>query len=187
MKSDNSISIQGYRGSFHHIVALQEFGKNIKLLERDTFERVFQDVEEEKAEYGIAAFQNSIAGTIQETTYCLEKFQPKILKTVSIPIEHHLIGRPESKIDQIQMVLSHPMAIRQCLPYLTQHNWNVIETEDTAGSVKQIMKKGSKNIAAISSQLSAEIYRAKILESSIQSKKDNRTSFYIFQKSEHRK
>jgi len=38
----------------------------MSLLERDTFKEVFNDVAEQRAEYGVIAIENSIAGSILE-------------------------------------------------------------------------------------------------------------------------
>ena len=75
------------------------------------------------------------------------------------------------------------MAIKQCLPFLAKHpEWKIFETDDTAGSVKTVMAEKDIHAAAISSELSAQLYGAEILFRSIQATKDNITTFLILEK-----
>jgi prephenate dehydratase len=177
------ISIQGYQGSFHHMVAQQQFGNDLSLLERGTFREVFADVEAGRAKYGVAAVKNTIAGEIQETIDSMKTFSGHVIEHVELPIEQHLIVYPGTTLNQITTIYSHPMAIKQCLPFLAEHpKWKIIETDDTAGSVKRVMAEKDTHAAAISSQISAEIYGAEILVHSIQAAKDNVTTFLILEK-----
>ena len=58
------VAIQGIKGSFHHIVAEQYFGKNIDLLECLSFSEMPILLQEKKADVLIMAIENSIAGAI---------------------------------------------------------------------------------------------------------------------------
>jgi prephenate dehydratase len=49
--------------------------------------------------------------------------------------------------------------------FLEQHNWKLIETEDTALSAQQIHKKRSPHIAGIASKLAADLFDLEILTS----------------------
>lgn len=56
------VAIQGYEGSFHHIVARRFLGERAEIVPCDTFREVARQVESGGAEYGIMAIENSIAG-----------------------------------------------------------------------------------------------------------------------------
>jgi hypothetical protein len=49
------------------------------------------------------------------------------------------------------------MALLQCIDYLDQHPWKLIESEDTALSARHIAEKGLRHTAAIASELAAEM------------------------------
>lgn len=71
------------------------------------------------------------------------------------------------------------MALQQCLGYLDQHHWKLVETEDTALSAKHIHQKKSRHIAAIASKLAAELFNLEILAPNIHTMKNNYTRFLI--------
>ena len=81
----------------------------------------------------------------------------------------------------IHEVHSHPMAIQQCLDFLLQHNWKLVETEDTALSAKNVSRHKSKHIAAIAGQLAAELFGLDILIENIHTEKHNYTRFLVLQ------
>ena len=53
------VAIQGIKGSFHHIVAEEYFGKNIDLLECLSFSEMPHLLHDEKAEVVIMAIENT--------------------------------------------------------------------------------------------------------------------------------
>jgi prephenate dehydratase len=71
------------------------------------------------------------------------------------------------------------MALQQCLGYLNQYPWKLIESEDTALSAKQLMLKKSKHTAAIAGKLAAELFGLKIITPNIHDVKNNYTRFLI--------
>ena len=69
---------------------------------------------------------------------------------------------------------------------MLEHNqrkkFKSIISADTAGSAKELAEGKDKNIAAIASELSAKIYKLKILERNIEDEKGNVTRFLIMGK-----
>ena len=61
------VAIQGYEGSFHHIVAERYFGEDITIVPCATFREVARQVENRESTYGVMAIENSIAGSILRT------------------------------------------------------------------------------------------------------------------------
>ena len=86
---------------------------------------------------------------------------------------------PNTNIDQIQAVYSHPQALAQCHKYLENQRWEIIPTYDTAGSVKIIKEQKKLNAAAIASERAAQIYGMQILSRNIADNKENYTRFFV--------
>jgi len=165
------------------VAAQKVFGDQVSVLERSTFTGVFEDVMEGRAHFGIVAIENSIAGKVEETERGLNTFPVKVVNELKLTIEQHLIAHPKAELNDIDKIFSHPMAIKQCLPFLSAHpEWTIHVTDDTAGSVKQLMKQNDQTAAAISSEVSAYLYGAKILLRSIQSQEQNQTRFLVISK-----
>lgn len=180
------VSIQGYLGSFHHRVALDVFGQNIQLLERDSFAEVFADVDQGNADYGVAAISNAVYGGIEDSQQQLKKYQPVVIKIVVLPIKQHLIGVPGSTLDQIKTIYSHPVALQQCHLFLKDHpHIQAIKTVDTAKSVADVMVAADPTKAAIAGEIAATLYGGKILVPDIHDRPDNHTTFIVFRKEDH--
>jgi prephenate dehydratase len=75
------------------------------------------------------------------------------------------------------------MAIQQCLDFLNQYDWKLIETEDTALSAKYIHQRKSKHIAGIASSLAANLFQLEMIVPDIHTMKNNYTRFLVL----HRK
>lgn len=178
------ISIQGYQGSFHHIVARKLFGHSVEILERDSFPEVFEDVAQGKASHGIIAIENSLTGSILENYDLLLKYDKiHIIDEIYLRISQHLISWPDNTLSDISTVHSHPVALKQCATFLHQHpQWKITEETDTAGSVKMLRDKKMKHGAAIASSLAAELYHMKILAPNIEMNKKNYTRFLVLSK-----
>lgn len=176
------VSIQGYEGSFHQMAARSFFGKAVEVLPCSTFREVVQHASEKTADAGIMAIENSIAGSILPNYALLQKSDLVITGEIYLEIDQNLMVNKGIKLEDIKEVHSHPMALQQCLDYLYQFNWKLVETEDTALSAKHIHQHRSKHIAAIAGKLAAEIYGLDMIAPKIQTEKNNYTRFLILEK-----
>ncbi|PWT71130.1 MAG: chorismate mutase [Bacteroidetes bacterium] len=178
-----SVSIQGYEGSFHQVAARQFFGKQVSIIPCGTFHEVIKIASNKKeSDGGVMAIENSIAGSILPNYNLLQKSNLKIVGEIYLQIRQNLLVNPGVKLEDIREVHSHPMAIQQCLDYLHQFNWKLIETEDTALSAKLIHQHHSKHIAAIASKLAAELFQLDVITPNIHTMKNNYTRFLILQR-----
>jgi len=175
------ISIQGFEGSFHQIAAQQFFGKTIDIFPCATFRDVIESTKSSQTDASVMAIENSIAGSILANYNLLHKSNLQIAGEVYLPIRQHLLVNPGVKLEDIQEVHSHPMAILQCMEYLTKFNWKLVETEDTALSAKHIHQRKSKHMAGIAGKLAAELFEMKIVAENIHTEKNNYTRFLVLQ------
>ena len=90
--------------------------------------------------------------------------------------------KPEAIEKDIKFVRSHAQAIGQCQNLINKKKLKSIISADTAGSAKDLAEGDDKSIAAIASELSAKIYKLKILEKNIEDEKGNVTRFLIMGK-----
>jgi prephenate dehydratase len=174
------VTIQGYEGSFHQVAARQFFGKNVEVIPCATFKEVVQIGEDAKQSDGaVMAMENSIAGSILPNYNLLQKSKLQVIGEVYLSISQNLLVYPGVKLEEIKEVHSHPMAILQCLDYLEDQAWKLVESEDTALSAKQIRQHKRKNIAAIASKLAAQLYDLDVITPDIHTLKNNITRFLI--------
>ena len=174
------VTIQGYEGSFHQVAARQFFGKEVDVIPCATFREVVRIGEDAKASDGaVMAMENSIAGSILPNYNLLQKSKLQVIGEVYLSVSQNLLVYPGVKLEDIKEVHSHPMAILQCLDYLENHQWKLVETEDTALSAKQLRQHKSKHIAAIASKLAAQLFDLDVMTPDIHTLKNNITRFLI--------
>jgi prephenate dehydratase len=181
--NNKRIAIQGYEGSFHQVAARYIFGKAVEVLPCATFRELVKIAEDKKqSDGGIMAIENSIAGSILPNYNLLQKSKLKVIGEVYLSISQNLLVNPGVRLEDIKEVHSHPMAILQCLDYLEQHNWKLVETEDTALSAKHIHQHRSRHAAAIASKLAAELFDLEVISPNIHTLKNNVTRFLVLQR-----
>ncbi|HTP45062.1 MAG TPA: prephenate dehydratase [Candidatus Acidoferrum sp.] len=180
LELDARIAFQGERGAFSEEAAVKLLGRGITLVPRPTFETMFTAVDEDAADYILAPIENSLAGSVHRTFDLLIESRLSIIAEEIIPIAHDLIGLPGAAIEQITTVESHPVALAQCEEFFrARPELKRIATEDTAGSVREIVEAGDPTHAAIASRRAAEIYGGKILREHLEDNRENYTRFLL--------
>ena len=183
MISSNSktrVAFQGERGAFSEDAAVKLLGPDIELVPRQTFATLYASFNEGVADWILAPIENSIAGPVTASVELLRQSQLFIIDEVTIPVAQQLIACPGVTFDAINEVQSHPMALAQCTRFLIAHpQLKQIVSDDTAGSVAEVLQQGNQNRAAIAGKRAAEIYGGAIIRENIQDDKDNFTRFVL--------
>ena len=178
-----NIAIQGIQGSFHHIVANEFFGEEITLTECMTFAEIPELIRNNTVDAAVIAIENSLSGAILSNYALIDQFDLNIHGEVYLPMLHNLMALKGQKIEDIEEVWSHPIAIEHCQRFLRDYpHIKIIEERDTALVAKQIKEKELKGIAAIASKKAADIYGLNILEERIQTDSYNMTRFFVLTK-----
>jgi prephenate dehydratase len=180
---EKRIAIQGYEGSFHQEAANHFFGGEVTVLPCKTFRETVKVASDKKiSDGGIMAIENSAAGSILPNYNLLQKSSLHVIGEIYLQIKQHLIVCPGVKPEDLREVHSHPMALLQCMDFLEKHEWKLVETDDTALSVKIIHQHHHKHAAAIAGRLAAKLYDMDILVPNIHTLKNNYTRFLILQR-----
>ncbi len=178
------VAFQGERGAFSEEAALKLLGDKIEVVPRSTFESLFSAVSEGAADCALAPIENSLAGSVHRSFDLLLESQLQITGEVVIPIIHNLIGPPAARLDRITTVESHPVALAQCEDFFRAHpHIKRIATEDTAGSVREVVRQGDPSRAAIAGKRAAEIYGGNILREHLEDHRENYTRFFLLARS----
>lgn len=174
------LAIQGERGSFSEEAAIQLLGNRTEFRCCEHFEDVFHVTAGGEAHYCLIPIENSLAGSIYKNYDLLLRHRLHIVREVNMRIRHNLISATGVSFEEIDTVMSHPVALEQCekffdrFPRLTKQS-----AYDTSGSVKRIMEQKLKTCAAIAGKRAAKFYGAKILMSNIEDNEENFTRFFL--------
>ncbi len=177
----NKVAFQGELGAYSHI-AINEIFKNPEIKTCATFEETFKVAFENEDYKIVIPLENSLAGRVADIHYLLPKYKLQIHAEHFQKVEHNLLAKNTSKLENIKYVRSHAQAIGQCQKIIMDNKYKTIISADTAGSAKELADGEDNSIAAIASKLSAKIYNLKILKENIEDEKGNVTRFLIMGK-----
>ena len=177
----NKIAFQGELGAYSHI-AINELFDNPEIKTCTTFEETFKVAFENEDYKIVIPLENSLAGRVADIHYLLPKYKLQIHAEHFQKVEHNLLAKQNTKLEDIKFVRSHSQAIGQCQKIIMENKYKTIISADTAGSAKELSDGKDNSIAAIASKLSAKIYKLKILKENIEDEKGNVTRFLIMGK-----
>ena len=173
--------IQGEIGSYSYLSLLSNINENVDIYYFKNFKDVFEALHKKTINFAYLPFKNNNAGEISENYQLLNKYNFKIINSFDYQIKHSLITNKKINIKDINYVISHWQALKQCNNYLKKHNLKYQNYYDTAGSCLYIKNNNNLNIAAISNEETAKIYNLHIIEKNIQDNNNNITTFFLLQ------
>ncbi len=143
---------------------------------------VLRAVEAGSVDYGFAAIENMIEGSVNATIDTLA-FDADLLiqREVVINVNLNLLVQPGVEIADIRHVRSYPVAYAQCRRYLADHlpEAAVEATNSTADAAREIADTGARDAAAIAPFRSAEVYGLEVLAADIEDHPENQTRFVM--------
>jgi len=176
-----NVAFQGEPGAYSEEAVYGHFGQ-VETLPRESFDDVFAAVTDGRADAGMIAIENSLAGSIHQNYDLLLRHQLWITGEYFLRVHHCLIALPGVKKPDLRRVISHPQALGQCAGYLrNMANVKPEQVFDTAGSVKMVKDSGDRTTAAIASRRAAELYAMNVLEEGIEDNPENYTRFLVIQ------
>lgn len=180
-----TVAFQGERGAFSEQAAHDLLGQEIDLMPCRSFEDAFAAVSARRADSAMIPIENSLAGSVHRNYDLLAEHHLTIAAETYLRISMNLIARPETPLDAIRRVHSHPVALAQCQRFFEERpEIEALPSWDTAGSVKELMEHGGPDEAAIAGPAAAPIYGASVLREGIEDHHRNYTRFLLIVRSE---
>ncbi|APG60270.1 prephenate dehydratase [Christiangramia salexigens] len=179
------IGIQGIKGSFHHLVAMDYYHRDVEVMEHLSFQELVQKLASKESDEAVMAIENSIAGSILPNFALINEYNLSIIGEHYTPVNMNLMALEGQNIDNIKKVFSHPMALLQCKQFFKKYpHIKLIEDTDTAEAARRISEKGLQKVAAVASPAAAEMYGLEVLAREIHTIKSNATRFLILGREE---
>ncbi len=174
-------SIQGEKGSFHEVAARLFFGNEpIDIIPCTTFDHTVMAVSEGNADFAAMAIENARSGSILSNYSLIRESGMKIIGEINLRIRQNLIALPGQQLEAIREIRSHPIALSQCMTFLSRlRGVTLIETDDTAGSARQISENKLERVGTVASAAAAKLYGLEVIVPGIETYKKNYTRFVI--------
>lgn len=175
----------GVEGAFAHIAAKNMF-PTAELVSYSNFADAYSAVDKGEQDCVVLPLENSYAGEVGPVMDLIFSGNLHINKVFDIPITHNLIANEDASLETIRKVISHPQALEQCEEYIKKHNLKTESFANTALAAKYVKELNDNTVAAIASEETANIFSMKILDSKINTSRNNTTRFAAFSRVENK-
>ena len=176
------VACQGVEGAYSQI-ACEKIFKSPMIMYFKSFDGVFTAIEQGLCQYGILPIENSTAGSVKKVYDLMIKHNFSIVRTFRMKVDHNLLAKPGTRLEDIKVIYSHEQAINQCADFLSGlKGVKVIPVENTAVAAKMVAEADAADVAALSSRGCAELYGLNNLAASVQDKGNNHTRFICISK-----
>lgn len=180
VNEDTRVVCFGEHGAFTEQAMEEVFGKNITSFNKQSFREVMETVAQGDAKYGVLPIENTSTGGISDIYDLLVDYDVTIVAEHVIKVEQDLLGLPGTKLEDIQMIYSHPQGLMQCAKFLENHSDILTKSySSTAGAAKKVKDDQDKTQAAIASKRAADVFGLEVLQPSINYESNNCTRFII--------
>ena len=178
---NKKIAYLGPPGTFTEEALTKFLGDNkeVEKISLSTVPEVIKSVDRGEVDEGLVPMENSIEGSVNITQDILTfESEAKIIREMTIPVKHNLIGKKGLKLKNIKKIISHPHATAQCRIFLSSNlsGVEIVAANSTAEAVKKILEMDS-NVAAIGTKAAAELYNLNVIAGDIEDYKENKTRF----------
>ena len=177
--ADPVAACPGIAGSYSEEACIRAFSDHARINYYDTFEQVFEAVNNGKADYGVVPIENSTAGGVEVTYDLLEQYDAYICGRLSIPVRHVFAAKKGA--GEIKKVLSHEQALHQCGSFIKEHRLTSVSAPNTSIAARTIaeMNGNGSGVACICSRHCAQLYGLEILRENIADSNENFTRFIV--------
>ena len=172
------IAFQGEPGAYSH-QACREARPGMDTLPCATFEDAIEAVRKGDADLAMLPVENTTYGRVADIHRLLPASGLHIVDEAFVRVHINLLALPGTRLQDVDTAMSHTVLLGQCRDFLRQNGIRSITGADTAGSARQVAEGGNPRIAALASELAAEIYGLDVLARHIEDQQTNTTRFLI--------
>ena len=87
----------------------------------NSFEKIFEAVEQGLCPYGVLPVENSAAGSVVAVYDLMQRHRFHIARALRLKVDHVLLAPPGVKLADVKEIVSHPHALAQCSEFLRTH------------------------------------------------------------------
>ena len=177
------IGTLGSEHSFHHLATEAYFGANHTICYFSSVEEICNQLNLGKIQRAVIAVSNKIAGEITGHQTLIEKHALSQIDRINFSIHLQLLALPESSMEHIKTIISHPVALNQCRLFLEQQKRiKVTAQADTASCARWIVENNALETAVIGGNYLAKAFNLLVLVDFIADENENYTVFGVFER-----
>ncbi len=112
-----TVAVAGLEGGFAHLAAWRHFGAGARCRAMDTIGAVLEEVERERADFGVVPLESSAEGANTATLYGLLRGRGRIVAEQVVEARYHLFSVTGNLAD-VEKVYGDPEALADCRRHL---------------------------------------------------------------------
>ena len=174
----HKIAFQGELGAYGHeacVTARPDYDP----LPCATFEAAIEAVRNGDADLGMIAVENSTYGRVADVHSLLPASGLQIVDETFVRVHINLLGKTDASLADIKEAHGHPVILPQCGEFLRANNITGRTSSDNARAAREVASGDDPSVAALASELAADIYGLKVLARHIEDHARNTTRFLI--------
>ncbi|MCU0907371.1 MAG: prephenate dehydratase [Rhodobacteraceae bacterium] len=172
------IAFQGEPGAYSH-QACREARPDHTPLPCATFEDAIEAVQSGKAELAMLPVENTTYGRVADIHRLLPASGLHVVDEAFVRVHINVLGIRGARLENVRTALCHLVLLPQCGAFLRAHGITGSVTSDNARAAREVSERGDPTIAALASDLAAEVYGLDILARHIEDAAHNTTRFLI--------
>ncbi|MDU8944406.1 prephenate dehydratase [Ovoidimarina sediminis] len=172
------IAFQGEPGAYSHQACHETFPE-AEPVPCPTFEDTVAEVRAGHAELAMLPVENSIYGRVADIHRMLPESGLHIIAEAFVRVHINLLGVPGAKLEDVKEAHSHLVLLPQCAAFLREHGIQGRVSPDNARAAREVAERGDRHVAALASELAAEVYGLDILAAHIEDHAHNTTRFLV--------
>jgi prephenate dehydratase len=174
----NKIAFQGEPGAYSH-EACRKARPELEALPCRTFEDAIEAVRSGVADQAMLPVENTTYGRVADIHRLLPESGLKIIDEAFVRVHINLLAVPGTPLNAIREAKSHLVLLPQCSTFLRDHGIMGRVSPDNARAAREVAESGTPHVAALASELAAEIYGLDVVARHIENTDNNTTRFII--------
>jgi prephenate dehydratase len=178
-----NIAFLGPRGTFTEAALLQlNAAKDANLIPYPTVTSVLDAVRNSEVDAALVPLENSVEGSVSQTLDELASGEPLVIvDEAAINVKFSLMARPGTKLEDVNLITTHPHAFAQCRGWLATAlpDARVVPALSTAAAAEEVADPASRYQAAIAAEIAATHYGLNVLAHEIGDNSTAKTRFVL--------
>jgi len=175
------IAFQGEPGAYSHQACVETRPEHEPMPCR-TFEDVIEAVNSGAAELAMLPVENTTYGRVADIHRLLPASGLHIVDEAFVRVHINVLGVPGAKVSDIKTAYSHLVLLPQCTRWLHANKVRGAVSTDNARAARDVAEAGDKTVAALASELAADVYGLEVLARHIEDEDHNTTRFLVMSK-----
>ncbi len=178
LEAPQRVAVLGPAGTFCEQAAIEFFGGAADLIYCANFDEVFHATAAGSAQYGVVGVENSTEGMVTRSLDLFLHSPTHVIGEVTLLVRHNLL-RLDNSLENIEVVLAHPLALAQCQAWLTKFLPNAERRPVSSNAEGARLATTNPSWAGLASERAATQFGLHIAAHAIQDEAYNRTRFAI--------